>query len=90
MIQLPAEPESENVRQLAMWTSERQTGVTIATLTLANTPVQTTDGTQLERVHKNGTRLDPGTQYTIEGKVITLAVAAIAGDVFLIDYLYRS
>jgi hypothetical protein len=90
MIQLPAEPESDNIRQLAMWTSERQTGVTIATLTLANTPVQTTDGTQLERVHKNGTRLDPGTQYAIEGKVITLAVAAIAGDVFLIDYLYRS
>lgn len=90
MIQLPHEPESDNIRQLAMQTRERQTGVVGATLTLANTPLQAIDGTQLEQVVKNGVVLDPGAAYTIAGNVITLGVAAIGGDVFLISYHYRS
>lgn len=90
MITLPSQPESENIRQLAMQFSDRQTGVVGVTLTLLYAPVQAMDGTQLERVHKNGVRLDPATAYTIQGNVITLAVASIAGDVWIVDYLYRS
>jgi hypothetical protein len=90
MIALPEQPRSENERQLAMQTRDRFTGLTTATITLTNTPVKTTGGIGLERVFKNGVLLDPSVAYTIAGNVITLAVAAIAGDVFIIDYLYRS
>lgn len=89
MIPLPTEP-TDNERQLAMWTRERITGLASATLTLANTPVQSLTGTSLELVVKNGAVLDPGAAYTIAGKVITLTVAAVGTDVFLVSYLYRS
>lgn len=69
------------IQALSRFGYERQTGLTTTALPLDNAPV---DGTL--QVFKNGTLLDPATAYTVSGTAVTLNVAAIAGDVFLVFY----
>lgn len=69
------------IQALSRFGYERQTGLTTTALPLDNAPV---DGTL--QVFKNGTLLDPGAAYTVSGKTVTLGVAAIAGDVFIVHY----
>lgn len=90
MIQLPQQPESANVRVLAQRYRERLTGIAGVTLTLQQEPARTADGVGLELLVKNGVVLDPSAAYSIAGRVITLAVAAIVGDVFQVHYFYRA
>lgn len=90
MIHLPTAPESPNVQVLAQQYRERFTGLATATITLAYEPIRTVNDVGLELLTKNGAVLDPSSAYTISGKTITLSVAAIVGDVFLVFYRYRS
>ena len=82
---LPQAPDNGNERLLAGYTVERQTGAVGGTLTLSATPV---DGLTL--VWKNGTLLDPSGGASVSGTTVTLGVAAIAGDVFVITYYART
>jgi hypothetical protein len=65
---------------------EKQTGITISTITLANTPV----ATQFVDLYMNGQLLTEGAtdDYTIVGGTITLTFTPLAGDVFIIKYSY--
>jgi len=88
---LPQQPESPNIRALSQIYRERFTSLTGTTITLAYIPATTQNTNEgLELVFKNGTLLDPATAYTISGKAITLSTAAVAGDVFVIHYPYRT
>jgi hypothetical protein len=87
MKQLATAPTA-NERALAAEYRERFTGLVVATITLTKTPLRTVDDVGLELLFKNGTLLDPSVAYSISGKTITLAVAAIAGDVFVVRYPY--
>lgn len=69
------------IQALSRFGYERQTGLTTTALPLDNAPV---DGTL--QVFKNGTLLDPGADFTVSGKTVTLGVAAIGADVFLVYY----
>jgi hypothetical protein len=82
---LPRIEQDANVHLLARQVSDRITDVTGTDLVLAN-PVA-----GLERIYKNGLRLDPAVDYTLsnDGLTVTLSVAAIGADVFLADYFYR-
>ena len=82
---LPNSPASQNERALGNVNVERQTGAVGGTLTLSGTAV---DGLAL--VWKNGTLLDPSGGASVSGNTVTLGVAAIAGDVFVIWYYARS
>lgn len=82
---LPTTPASANERAVSAFTVERQTGATTASLTLGGTAV---DGLAL--VWKNGTLLDPSVAAIVSGTTVTLSVAAIAGDVFVIQYYARN
>ena len=73
-----------NERALAQMTRVRLTGQTGTSLTLGLTL-----RAGLEQVFKNGALLDPGTAYTITGATLTLTVAAVAGDVFLVFGHFR-
>jgi hypothetical protein len=88
MKQLPLPVRDANEAALAAWYRERQTGIVGVTLTLAYAPRRTVDDVGLEQLVKNGAVLDPATAYTISGNTVTLAVAAIAGDVFVAWYPY--
>jgi hypothetical protein len=71
--------------------NERQTGLATSTINLARTPILNQDDalpTPFE-LFKNGLLLDPTTDYTIAGSVITLNVAAISTDKFEAIYWYR-
>lgn len=72
------------IQALARFGYDRQTGIVGATLTLANPPV---DGTL--QLFKNGALMDDSGGYTVSGATVTLAVAAIAGDVFQAYYHWR-
>jgi hypothetical protein len=69
---------------LSRFGRDRQTGLTTTALTLPNAPV---DGTL--QLFKNGTLLDESVAFTVAGAVVTLGVAAIAGDVFHSFFYYR-
>lgn len=69
------------LRKLSLFGVERQTGLTGVTLTLTNAP---TDGSLL--LFKNGTLLDDPTEYTVAGRVVTLGVAAVGGDIYRAKY----
>lgn len=73
------------VRLLYNQIKERQTGATTASLTLANAPISGSLA-----LFKNGTLLDDPSQFTILDRIVTLAAAAIAGDVFNCYYTFRS
>ena len=92
MIALPQQPETPNIRALAGYTRERFTGLTTTAIALSHeamtVPAGST-GTGIDLVVKNGVVLDPLVAYSIAGKAITLSVAAIAGDVFLVYYWTR-
>jgi hypothetical protein len=60
---------------------ERLTGVTGSTLTLV-APIALGS----EMVVKNGTVLDPDTDYAIDGRNLTLTIPSVAGDVWIIWY----
>ena len=83
-IQLPAREPNPNVRQLAQLHRQTTTGVTGTSVTLEEWYI---DGT--ETVHKNGVLLTPATDYTLSGTTMTLGVAAVAGDVFVVRGLFR-
>ncbi len=92
MRQLPTEPQNDNIRALAQMYHERFTGLTGTEITLLNVPARTVDDVALEQVFKNGVLLDTlggAGGYTIDGKVITLGAAALAGDNFHVFYPYR-
>lgn len=75
------------MQQLAQIARERFTGLTTATITLADPAVE-----GFELLIKNGAVLDPAGGaggYTISGTIITLGTAAIAGDVFIVFYWFR-
>lgn len=88
-LQLPAKPETPNIRALSQRARERfvpANGVT--TLFLARPCV-----TGSEELFKNGTLLDWGATpaaYTVQGTTVTLNVAANGTDVFVIYYWYRA
>ena len=92
MITLPL-PPSQTERALAQVYREEFTGLTTVTLTLTNPVAQTLDGKSLLLLFKNGTLLSEGagaSQYTVTGTAVTLGTAAIAGDVFIASYHYRT
>jgi hypothetical protein len=75
--------------------ADRITGIAGPTLQLSQTPlVNPGDAIPCPvQVVKNGIVLDPGggtPAWTLEGSVVTLDVAAIETDVFLIDYWFQS
>lgn len=73
------------VRLLYNQLKERQTGAVTAALTLTSAPIPGSLA-----LFKNGTLLDDPSQYTLLDRTVTLAVAAIAGDVFTAFYTTRS
>lgn len=73
------------VRLLYNRLKERQTGAVTVTLLLTGAPIAGTLA-----LFKNGTLLDDPSQYTLLDRTVTLAVAAIAGDVFTAFYTTRS
>lgn len=81
---LPQSESNPNVQALARLHRQTITGQTTATVTLEEWYV---DGT--ETVHKNGVLLTPTTDYTLSGVTMTLTVAAVAGDVFVVRGLFR-
>jgi hypothetical protein len=86
---LPVPPADSNVRFLAQRLIEVQTGKTGTALTLANRAVAASVS-----LFKNGLRLAPSTDvyagaYTVAGTAVTLSVAAVAGDVFVIEYNFQ-
>lgn len=89
MRQLP-QPASLNERALAQHYVERFTGLASATLTLAYSVAQTQDGVNLLWVSKNGAILFEGSDYTVRGTVITLTVASVGGDKWVVQYQYRT
>lgn len=76
-----------NTRLYGQRARDVMTGATTTALVLSNSMI---DGTEL--LFKNGVLLTPTTAYTVDknGMGITLAVAAIAGDVFVAIYQFRS
>ena len=92
MRQLPV-PPSTNERILAQQYIEQKTGLTTTTITLAKSVAITQDGVPLILLFKNGAALQRAagaSNFTITGNTITLGTAAIAGDVFIIHYGYRT
>lgn len=74
------------VRFLHQQVEERITGVTGTTLTLENVPIPST-----LRLFKNMVLvdLDDATVGSVNGRTITLARAAVSGDVYVAMYYYR-
>lgn len=83
-INLPQAEPNPNVRFLSQYHRQVTTGITGTALTLEEAYI---DGAEL--VVKNGSVLTPTTDYTMAGTTLTLGVAAISGDVFLIRGLFR-
>jgi len=82
VIGLPVATRDPNIQALSRLHRESRTGSTSATWALANKPMF--DPNDLESaplfMYKNGALLQPTTDYTVAGDIITLAVAPIAGD----------
>lgn len=92
MLRLLATP-SLNERALAQVYLEQQTGLTVATITLAKPVAQTQDGVSLILLFKNGTLLQNAAgagNFQVSGNTITLGTAAIAGDLYIAYYHYRT
>lgn len=75
--------------------SERFTGLTGSVIGLVKAPLLNPNLAVPApfRVSKNGLLLDPAGGaggYTVAGNSVTLGTAAIAGDVFVIDYWYQA
>ena len=86
MLPMAIEPTTDlNFQRLRFFGRERLTGVVGVTLTLSEQAI----GVNYDLVFKNGLLLDPGAAYTIADAAITLAVAAIAGDVFVVWYYWH-
>jgi hypothetical protein len=82
----PSTPEGDaNIRTLFRVCRDVITGATTDELETSNPVVE-----GMELLFKNGTLLEPTTEYSVAGTTITLDVAAIAGDVFVILYHYRA
>lgn len=76
------------LRYLYQKMKERQTGVVGVTITLTDAPILGT-----LKLFKNGALLDEvagAGNYTITDRTVTLGTAAIAGDVFIAHYYYRT
>lgn len=73
-----------NERALAQMERVRLTGQTGTSVALGLTM-----RAGLEQVFKNGALLDPSADYTIAGATLTLTVAAVAGDVFVVYGHFR-
>lgn len=85
MLSLASPPETPNVRTLAAWTQEEQTGIVGVTITLSQVP----DGASgVIMIWKNGTLVRPSLQ-SVVGKTVTLAVALAAPDWVVIFYKNR-
>jgi len=81
---LPQHPETDNVRSLSYWKSERMTGITGDTLTCDHVI-----DPEAHLLFKNGSLVDPST-YTIDGQTITgLSPASSSGDVWILHYHFR-
>lgn len=89
MKKLPQNPSAID-RVLAQEMRETFTGLTGTTLTLAHPTLLTVTGVGLELLFKNGALLFPGTDYTINGATVTLAVALVGGDKIVARYPYRT
>lgn len=83
-VSTPNAPGSPNQRAFANLKVERLTGVTGATLTFTNVIDPT-----FYLLFKNGSLVDPST-LTVTGTTIGLGTAAISGDVFVLQYHFRS
>lgn len=95
MIPLPLPTADANLRALARVEREDFTGIAAATLTLTQNPVEgaSQPGTsQYILVWKNGALLHNigSADYTVAGKVVTFAVALIAGDKVSVVYWARA
>ncbi len=95
MIPLPVSEGSENIRTLARLEREDFTGIVVATLSLTQNPIEAAapPGTSVYiDVFKNGLLLANigGADYTVAGKVITFAVALVAGDKVTVKYYARA
>lgn len=87
------ESPTPNERALGQMYLETFTGLTTTAVTLTYPVATTNDGLALCLLFKNGAALVQGSgasKYTVSGTAITLGTAAIAGDVFLVHYQYRS
>jgi hypothetical protein len=83
MLPLPLGTTDPNIQQLARRTRETRTGSTSAAWALTNRPIE-----GQEQVFKNGLLLEPGTDYTIAGTVLTFASAPSGSDVTTAIYYY--
>lgn len=94
MLPLPRSELNPNVQALARVEREDFTGITVATVTLSQNPVEAAapPGTSSYiEVWKNGALLHNigGADYTVAGKVLTFAAALIAGDKVTVRYYAR-
>lgn len=81
----PVGPAAPATQALYNRVRERQTGLTTTALVLENAPIPMT-----LQLFKNGVLLDHDGGYTIDDRAVTLGGAAIAGDVFVAHYTFRS
>lgn len=90
MIRLPAPTQDPNVQALSRLHRESRTGSVLAAWQLTNRPM--IDPNNLESspffLYKNGLLLQPTTDYTVAGDVVTLAVAPVVGDRVTAIYWY--
>ncbi|HYL22503.1 MAG TPA: hypothetical protein VEU74_12130 [Gemmatimonadales bacterium] len=95
MLPLPLPETGQNVRALARVEREDFTGIAASTITLTQNPIEAAaaPGTsQYIRVFKNGLYLHnlASADFTVAGKVLTFAVALIAGDKVSVEYYARA
>lgn len=92
MLTVPT-PPTPMERALGQVYREEFTGLTTVAVTLTNAVAQTLDGKSLLLLFKNGALLSEGAgaaKYTVTGSAVTLGTAAIAGDIFVALYWYRT
>lgn len=88
-----ATPPTPTERALGQLYREEFSGLATVAVTLSMSVAQTLDGKSLLLLFKNGALLSEGvgaSKYTVTGLAITLGTAAIAGDIFIAYYHYRT
>jgi hypothetical protein len=82
MIALPMPTADPNIRALSRLHRESRTGSTSATWQLSSKPMYDVNDLEASPVFifKNGLLLQPTTDYSVAGDIVTFAVAPIAGD----------